>query len=754
MSGVSTRLGFEADFIFRVGDLPPDALKVTAFNGTESISELFHFRIELCSTDANIEVNAVLGKPCTLEIAGPSGSRFVNGIIRAFERVGEGQWLTHYAAEVGPVHWLLTKRFNSRIFQEHNCPDMTVPGIIKEVLKDAGIPEENQRFALQREYEKREYVVQYRETEMGFISRLMEKEGIFYFFEHDAENHKMVFADSPVAHVGNPGAAELRFRTPTGLSAEEEFITAVRDRQELQFGAVCLEDFDFSRPGEELRVTAKSEQQTALEYSDYPGKYTKKTIGQRYAQVRLEELQACQHVLRMETTARRLLAGFKFSLVEHPSTLLNREYLITHIAHHASQLQSAEAEAGPDEGFRYSAGLRVIPSDVPFRPPRKTPKPVVRGSQTAIVVGGEKDEIHTDKFGRARVQFHWDREGKFDHNSSCFIRVSQGWAGGRYGSIFLPRVGQEVIVDFLEGDPDRPIITGRVYNGELMPPYPLPDERSRSTTKTNSTVGGGGCNEIRFEDLKDKEQLLVFAQRNLDVRVGADRMSSIGGSDHLTVEKERREKIKADLSQSVGGSHKLSVGKQLAVKTGGDVTVDCGGNYGESSGLRWVSVDYMWVDAALGIRLACGESVVAIDADGVWITGPMVHINDGLPAPPVSPEFQELGPAEPAEADTTKPGQDVRFGGGGVIVPPVKPEKLKKRKTFVEFQLVDSTRERQPVPRERVRVRLPDGKMKDGVTNAAGIVRFDNIDPGNAEIQFPDRENHEWSLLKVESPEA
>jgi type VI secretion system secreted protein VgrG len=754
MSGVSTRLGFEADFIFRAGDLAPDALKVTAFKGTEAISELFHFRIELCSTDASIDVDAVLGKPCTLEIAGPSGSRFVNGIVRAFERVGEGHRLTHYAAEVDPVHWLLTKRFNSRIFQEHNCPDMTVPGIIKEVLKDAGIPEDNQRFALQGEYEKREYVVEYRETEMAFISRLMEEEGIFYFFEHDAENHKMVFGDSPVAHASNPATTELRYRAPTGLLPEEEHVTAVRDRQELQFGAVCLEDFDFSKPGEELRVTAKSEQQTALEFSDYPGNYTEKTIGQRYAQIRLEELQARQHVLDMEATARRLLAGFKFSLVEHPSTQLNREYLITRIVHDASQLQSGEAEAGPEEGFRYTAGLRVIPSDVPFRPLRKTPRPVVRGSQTAIVVGGETDEIHTDKFGRVRVQFHWDREGKFDANSSCFIRVSQSWAGGRYGSIFLPRVGQEVIVDFLEGDPDRPIITGRVYNGELMPPYPLPDERSRSTTKTNSTPGGGGCNEIRFEDAKDKEQILVFAQRNHDVRVGAERMSSIGGSDHLTVEKERREKIKADLSQSVGGSHKLSVGKQLAVKTGGDVTVDCGGNYGEASCDRWLKAGALWINADDGIYLNCGASMVAIDGDAVWIEGPMVHINDGLPDQPPFPDFQDLGPAEPAEADTTKPGQDVRFSGGGVIVPPVEPEKLEKRKTFVEFQLVDSSRERQPVPRERVRVRLPDGKVEEGITNAEGVVRFDDIDPGNAEIQFPDREDHEWSLLKVKSTEA
>ncbi len=752
MSGVSARLGFEADFIFRAAELPPDVLKVTAFKGTEAISELFRFRVNLCSTDANVRADAILNKPCTLEIAGPSGSRFVNGIVWAFERVGEGVRLTHYAVEIVPVHWLLTKRFNSRIFQVHNCRDMTIPGIIKQVFRDADVPEDNYRFALQRDYEPREYVVQYRETEMNFVSRLLEDEGIFYFFEHSTENHKMVFGDSAAAHVPNPTSAESRFRDPRGLVAEEECVTGVRDRQEIQFGTVCLEEFNFRRPGEELRVTAESDASKALEFSDYPGEYSDKAVGQRYAQIRLEAFRARQHVLQMEANVRGFLTGYKFNLIEHPCSELNREYLITHVVHEASQTQSAEAEAGPDEGTRYSAALRVIPADVPFRAPLVTRRPVVRGSQTAIVVGGRKDEIHTDKFGRVRVQFHWDRQGKFDENSSCFIRVSQDWAGGRYGSLFLPRVGQEVIVDFLEGNPDRPMITGRVYNGELMPPYPLPDEKSKSTTKTNSTLGGGGCNEIRFDDTKDKEQVLIFAQRNLDVRSGGDRMSSIGGSDHLTVEKERREKIKADLSQSVGGNHKLSVGKQLAVKTGGDVTVDCGGNYGEASGNRWLKGGAIWINADSGIYLTCGASTIAIDADAVWIEGPMVHINDGLPAQPPFPEFQDLGPAEPVEADTTEPGQDVRFDGGGVVVPPIDVEKLKKRKTFVEFQLLDATRERKPVAGERVRVRLPDGSVQESVTNAEGVVRFDDIDPGNAQIQLPDRDDPEWRLLRVESP--
>lgn len=747
------RLAFEADFIFRAGTLEPDHLRVTGFSGQEAISGLYSFRVDLCSLDAQVDGDALLSKPCTLEIAGPSGARFVNGMVRLFERLGEGNKLTHYAAEIAPVHWLLTKRFNSRIFQSFNCEDMTPPGIIKKVLKDAGIPDDHQRFALQRDYDAREYVVQYRETEFDFISRLMEEEGIFYFFEHSADGHKMVFGDSDVAHSPNALGAKFPFRAANALVPEKEFVYAVRDRRVIQFGAVCLEDFNFKRPGVDIRATAQSKKgSTGLEFSEYPGRYVEKKAGERYAQIRLEEFQARKRLIDMQATARVLVPGFKFALGDHPAEKLNAEYLITSVRHTGLQPQAGEDETASPPEKPYVAELTTILADVPFRPARITPRPQVVGSQTAIVVGGAEDEILTDKFGAVKVQFHWDREGTFDENSSCFIRVSQAFAGGRYGSIFLPRVGQEVIVDFIDGDPDRPLITGRVYNGELMPPYPLPEEKTRSTTKTHSTKGGGGCNEVRFEDLKGQEQVLIFAQRNLDVNAQAERMSSVGGSDHLTVGKERRVKTGGMYSEQIGGGQTTEIKGQRLLNITGDLLVHCDGNHIQASSIYNYNAGTIHLYANDGIYLTCGASTIAVLPGEIFIDAPTVHINDGSAAPPevdASPNWAQA----PAGADSTKPGADVRFSGGGVVVPPLEPEKLEKRKTFVEFQLLDSARDKAPVPNERVRVRLPDGSVHESATDGEGIVRFENIDPGNAEVQFPDRADAEWTFLRVERPD-
>ncbi len=773
----------QADFLFRIGEAPRDLLMVTGFTGTEGLSELYHFRLDLVSDDAEIDLAAQVGQPCTLEIKGTAGSRFVQGIVRRFERIGEGINKTNYSAEIVPAQWLLTRRHKSRIFQEHNCPDMTVPGIVKKVMDDAGIPADNYRFALEGDYAAREYVVQYRESEMAFISRLMEEEGIFYFFEHTAEGYAMVIGDSPVAHVELPTDPEVPFRDPTGMVPEKEYVFSLRESHQIQHGAVCLDDFNFEQPTMALRSSVAGPDLTALEYSDWPGEYVEKGVGDRLAQVRLEENAAARQVVQMAAVARGLIPGFKFTLIEHPNPAINREYLITHISHRAAQTQSAQEEVeGDQSGTRHDLDVRCIPSDIAYRPPRVTPKPTVLGSQTARVTGPKGEEIYTDKYGRVKVKFHWDREGQHDENASCWIRVSQGWAGGAYGMMFLPRVGQEVVVDFLEGNPDNPLITGRVYNGDHMPPYSLPDEKTKSTIKTNSSKGGGGTNEIRFEDLKGSEQLFIQAQRQMDTRVKANHFHTVGGSYHLHVGGEKDGELKGeylqlihegkhvhvkgnlntavdmDESREVTQKRSTKIGGTDSTQVGGDVVFKFGSNHKhevtQTYALKALGIK---LESDTGIELKCGGSSICITPAAIFITGgPLVNINSGS-GPPVGPVMAQAtspeAPDDAAVADSSQPGKDVSYNADPsdykptdvpVTPPPPPPgEDDKKKKTsWIEIQLTDE--EGKPVPSEKYRVVTPDGEVKEGTLDANGKARVSGIEPGNCEITFPRLDKTAW----------
>ena len=744
-----------ANFTFSAAAFGPDDLKVTAFEGVEGISELFAFRVELCSRSGDIDLDALLGQHCKLEIAGDSGTRCVHGIIREFGRTGEGSSLSYYFAEIVPVHWLLTKRIQSRIYEAHRCPDMSVPGIIKKALADAGIPEHAYRFALEREYEPREFVVQYRESDMDFISRLMENEGIFYFFEHNTDGHTMVIGDSAVAHLPNPNGAEFPFRDPNGLVAEREFVFDVRDRHAIQVGSVSLDDFDFKKPKTDLRSDRQADRHAGLELSDYPGKFLDKEPGQRYAQIRLEEQQCARRIARMAATARGLLPGYRFHLFEHPTEALNREFLITHLTHCVTQPQSTEEEAAANSGTQYEAVVRAIPADLPFRPARKTPRPFVQGSQTAIVAGPEKEEIYTDKYGRVKLQFHWDREGVHDQHSSFWIRVSQGLAGGNYGMMFLPRVGQEVIVEFLEGDPDRPIITGRVYNNYHMPPYKLPDEKTRSCIKTRSTKGGGGSNEIRFDDAKDDEQFLIYGQKDLHLRVNNDRVENIGNDRHLTVDHNKIELIKGEKSVHVQGHESYKVDGTLSLTCASDLVQKLQANHKHQVKDTYAAnATNIKLAATTAIELKCGGSSIILTPDAVFIVGQTVNINSGS-GPPVAPvSSQATEPEAAIDADTVIHGSDTRYGGNEQDAAAAEQseaasdstgEDAKKKTVWIEIELVDEAN--QAIPDQAYELRLPDGEIRNGRLDAKGCARVNGIESGTCEICFPKLDGAAWERI-------
>jgi len=511
-------------------------MRVTAMHGTEAISGLFQFDLDLTSEVGLLELNGMMGRPAKLTFVDEEGDRYITGIIARFEVTGIGERRVRYRARLVPRAWMLTMRRKSRIFQGKMTPE-----IIREVFEDAGLESgEDFRDDTQAAYIQHEFCVQYRESDWDFVSRLMEEAGIFYFFENAEDQTVMVLADRASAHAEIPGEASVPYREPGSGTREREEVYELRVAQQVCHGAVTLRDFDFTRPSQLLEeheedTSREAQGERRLEYYDYPGDWVQEANGSDVARVRLEEARALRLVAAGQSDIARLLPGHRFTLEDHPYESSEQEYLVVALEHWGSQEQAAGEEGGRQEEQIYRNVFEAIPSDVIFRPLRLTPRPRVQGPQTAIVVGPSGEEIHTDEHGRVKVQFHWDRDGERDERSSCWIRVSQNWAGAGWGVMQIPRIGQEVIVDFLEGDPDRPIITGRVYNGENPPPYGLPGDKTKSTIRSASSLGSNGNNELRFEDAAGNEEVYLHAQKNQTIRVENDESASIGHDESRSI---------------------------------------------------------------------------------------------------------------------------------------------------------------------------------------------------------------------------
>ncbi len=556
--------------------LGKDVLLLTGFRGTEEISRLFNFDLAMVSENHDISFEAIVGKNVTVSCQLADDSvRYFNGIISSFsqgrgggDKGGDPQF-SCYRATLVPWIWLLTKTSDLRIFQNKSAPD-----IIDKVFKDQGFKE--YRLKLQGSYVKRDYCVQYRETDFGFISRLMEEEGISYFFEHEDGKHTMVIGDDPSGHKPCPGQKSASYHLSGEGWLEEDVITSLEMSRQIRAGKYSLTDYNFEIPATDLTSVVPSK--TTLgpgerEVYDYPGLYGKKSDGDRLAKIRMEEEEAQITKLSGAGNCRAFTSGYRFTLTDHyRRDLNNKEYLLVSVTHEAVEGYSADAEP------TYRNSFECVPHDVPFRPLRTTPRPFVKGVQTAIVVGPSGEEIYPDTHGRVKVQFHWDREGKKDDKSSCWIRVSQAWAGGGWGGMHIPRIGQEVIVDFLEGDPDRPIITGRVYHGANPPPYPLPGEKTKSTIKSDSSPGSGGFNEIRFEDKKGSEEIYLHGQKEWTIAILNDKNQTVGHDETLLVGNNRTKDVKKDQSETVGENKTISVGKNHTESIGENASIDVGKN--------------------------------------------------------------------------------------------------------------------------------------------------------------------------------
>jgi type VI secretion system secreted protein VgrG len=553
--------------------LGKDVLLLAGFRGTDAISRLFSFELDMISENHGIAFEDIVGRNVTVSIVLPSGEkRYFNGIISRFaqgrgggEQGGDPRF-SSYRATLVPWLWLLTRTSDSRIFQF-----LSVPDIVEKILKENSLAD--YRINLRGRYEKRDYCVQYRETDFDFISRLMEEEGIQYFFEHENGKHTLMIADSPQENRPCPEQRSARYQLSGEGWTEEDVITALEKAQEIRPAKYTLNDFNFEIPNTDLKVNVPGRDRLGpqeREIYDYPGRYARWNEGDRLVRIRMEEEEARITTISGESSCRAFSSGYRFTLTSfYRSDMNNREYLLTSVEHRASEAWEGSS------GLTYANRFTCIPIDVPFRPSQLTPKPFVRGSQTAIVVGPAGEEIHTDEYGRVKVQFHWDREGNRDDRSSCWIRVGQVWAGAGWGAMYIPRIGHEVIVDFLEGDPDRPIITGRVYHGMNMPPYPLPEEKTKSTIKSNSSMGGGGFNEFRFEDKKGREEIYLHGQKNWTISILNDKNQTIGHDETLKVAKDRTKKVGENQSETVGINKEIAVGANHSETIGAlmDLTV-------------------------------------------------------------------------------------------------------------------------------------------------------------------------------------
>ncbi len=627
--------------------LGDDALLLDSFTGDERVSTPYRFVVQLLSENPNIDMKGLLTKPAVLSIKlDDETERHIHGLFNRFALLEYGaDGMAAYQAELVPWLWFLTMYSNCRIFQNKSVPD-----IVEQIFKDRGFTD--YQLKLQGTYQPREYCVQYRETDFNFVSRLMEDEGIFYFFEQTVDKHTLVLADDKAAFKSCPHKAKARYSPSLGGRLDEDTVFTVEQENRVNTGTTSLTDYDFEKPSTSLYATLSSSE--PAEYYDYPGKYSTKSDGDRYAKIRLEEREVDLVTVRGKSNCMGLECGYKFTLAEHYRDAANQDYTVLALRHRG---KNSSYRAGVPQPFDYANDFEAIPNSVSFRPPRLARKPVIASTQTAVVVGKSGEEIWTDKYGRVTVQFYWDREGKADEKSSCWIRVAQGWAGNQWGSIYIPRIGHEVAVSFLEGDPDRPLITGSVYNAGQMPPYTLPDEQTKSTVKSYSSKGGGGFNEIRFEDKKGSEQVFIHSQKDIDIRIENDRKEWIGEDRHLIVTRDKLEQVQRDSHVTIDGKAAIKITGSNSLAVTGDVIEQFSGNHSSQVTQNlYLKAMQVVIEAEVGLTLKVGSNFITIDMSGVAISGtPLVQINSAGAALSGSPGSL-VSPTAPAQADQASAG--------------------------------------------------------------------------------------------------
>jgi type VI secretion system secreted protein VgrG len=653
-----------------------DVLLLQSIKGRESISEPFEFEFSLHSEDHNLSFEEIIGTKAAVTIKLEDDSeRHLNGVINSFRHEGtfvldgghNAAIFSHYRATLVPWFWTLQLNNDCRIFQTK-----TVPEIVAEIFGEHSSA--NYKNRLTKTYPEREYCVQYRESDFNFVSRLLEEEGIYYFFEHKNNEHTLVLIDDFSQIKSCPHQPEADFITLRGNDKTGTFIKHWNFSREMRPDSVELRDFNFKNPSLNLTVGISSKNGKKFEIYDFPGEYDKHADGDKLVKIRYEEQQCRTEKSEAVSNGRGFEAGFRFALNEHPRNDFNREYSILSVEHNGRQA----TYRSDTSDFFYESNLVCIPYRTQFRPKRKTPIPKIVGTQTAIVVGIKGEEIDPDKHGRVKVHFHWDRKEK-NAKSSCWVRVSQPWAGTGFGGITIPRIGQEVIVDFLEGNPDCPIITGRVYNGESKPPYTLPDHKAHSGLMSRSTPNGGNSNfnGIRMNDNIGAEKMEVQAEKDQEIlvknnndktvgnnetaQIGVDRTENVGNNETITIGNNRTEDVGSNETVKIGNNRNMTVGDNEVLSVGLTRTHSVGINEAINIGVaQEISVGAVQIvsigmtqmvnvglkqkttagkeislkapkillEATAELTIKCGAGIITFDAAGnITIKSPMVKIN-------------------------------------------------------------------------------------------------------------------------------
>ncbi|UUE46002.1 type VI secretion system Vgr family protein [Pectobacterium aroidearum] len=610
-------------FTVKVGALAAGTFAVVDFRLDEGLNRPFSLSLSLASAQPDVDFGAVLDQPCELMVWYEGElKRRVSGIVSGFTQGDTGFRRTRYQIEVRPALWRLGLRTNARIFQAQK-PE----AIISMLLEEAGITD--YAFALRNEHAVREYCVQYRESDLAFITRLAAEEGMYFFHEYEEGKHRVVFADDAGALTKGP---ELFFNLATQGLSEGEYVRRFHYAERVSTAEVELKDYSFKTPAYGLshkKMSGELEhQRESYQHYDYPGRYKQDPSGKAFSGYRLDALRSGAVTSEGESNCAGLMPGSTFTLTEHPNTTLNAVWQTVSVTHVGQQPQALEEESG-GEPTTMSNSFAVVKGTTTWRAAMPY-KPMVDGPQIATVVGPTGEEIYCDPYGRVKLQFPWDRYGASNDQSSCWVRVSQGWAGGQYGMIAIPRIGHEVIVSFLEGDPDQPIVTGRTFHATNPTPYPLPANKTRTVLRTK-THQGEGFNELRFEDQAGQEEIYLHGQKDLKALVENDvvwhikhdahteidneRVTRVKANDHLTVENEKRDHVKGDLSLTVDASMHQKLGQALLVEAGEEVHVKAGAK--------------VVLEAGAELTLKVGGSFVKIDPSGVTLVGPGIKMNSG-----------------------------------------------------------------------------------------------------------------------------
>ena len=627
--------------------------QLISFDGVESLSTPYQYTLKLVSLESSITPQDVVDKPCCITIwHDGEAQQYLRGIVRRFSTGDTGSKYTGYSLVMVPSLLRLSLRHNSRIFQKKSVPD-----IITSLLSEMGI--EDVSFQLKDQHLVRDYCVQYRETDLAFVQRIAAEEGLYYFFEHTQKKHLLHFCDNSEAALfieklsttGQGTSFSVEYNSSTGGSAPVSYIRSFKYSAQSEPASVQLKDYSFLNPHYSFIRDAVEPvldyQQEGYEHYDFPGRYQKNEIsgklaetatgsisqdavftGQKWSNYRLDSLRRNSLTGVCVGNVCEMRCGYKFEMVEHSNESFNNNWLLVSVHHKGEQ---GHAKAGESAGAitSYNNECHVIPGKRQWRP-EPNPKPRVDGPQSALVVGPEGEEIFCDEYGRVKVHFPWDRYSNGDEHSSCWVRVSQSWAGSTYGAMAIPRIGHEVIVSFLEGDPDKPIITGRTYHAANPLPYPLPEHKTRTVLRTE-THQGKGYNELRFEDQAGREEIYVHAQKDMNQLVENDRRDEIVHNKHLDVKNDRFSRIHKDDHLTVDGESRTLIKKDQTAITEQTMHIKCGDSYLQTVGdeLHIKSGKKMVVEAGTEITLKVGGNFIKIDPSGIRIVGKKTQINSG-----------------------------------------------------------------------------------------------------------------------------